>query len=134
MFIGQVWGTFLGPFVNYGMMRFIIDHIGKDTLTGVTKSVAWNALKTKNFYSLSVLWGVIGPKVLFSTDSIYSWIYYGFFVGPIAVLLTWGLHLWKPRWNIEYKFNPVMIFYGASFFPVYQTTNLFTSALLAFFL
>lgn len=131
MFIGQVYGTLLGPFINYGMMRFIIDNIGKDTLTGATGSVTWNALKTKNFYSLSVLWGVIGPKVLFAKESIYSWIYYGFFVGPIVVLLTWGVHKWKPNWKVEYRFNPVLIFYGATFFPAYQTTNLLTSAILS---
>lgn len=26
MFWGQVYGTLLGPFVNYGIMRLVIDH------------------------------------------------------------------------------------------------------------
>jgi len=64
MFWGQVYGTLLGPFVNYGMMRFIIDTEGPK-LTGEVKSQAWNALKTKNFYSLSVIWGVLGPTNFF---------------------------------------------------------------------
>lgn len=50
MFIGQVWGTLLGPFINYGVMRVIIDEIGVDVLTGVVKSESWLALKTRNFY------------------------------------------------------------------------------------
>ena len=51
-----MYGTLLGPFINYGMMRFIIDNIGIETLTGVKKSGAWLALQTRNYYSLSVLW------------------------------------------------------------------------------
>ncbi len=62
MFWAQVYGTLLGPFVNYGIMRAIIDYIGKDVLTGVVKSSAWLALKTRNYYSISVLWGVLGPE------------------------------------------------------------------------
>lgn len=38
-------------------------------------SNAWLALKTKSYDSLSVLWGVLGPKVLFVKGSPYSWIY-----------------------------------------------------------
>ena len=85
MFIGQIYGTLLGPFVNYGMMRFIIDNVGKETLTGVKHSPSWLALKTKNFYSLSVIWGVLGPKVFFGKDSPYSWLYYGFLVVRLGI-------------------------------------------------
>jgi len=46
-------------------MRYIIDQEGQK-LTGVIISSAWLALKTRNFYSLSVLWGVLGPKVFFA--------------------------------------------------------------------
>lgn len=133
MFIGQVWGTFLGPFINYGMMRVIIDTIGKETLLGNTASTAWLALQTRNYYSLSVLWGILGPKVFFSSASPYAWIYYAFAVGPALVTLTWFVHKWKPHWNVEERCNPVVIMYGATWFPVYQTANLMTSACFAFF-
>jgi len=132
MFWGQFYGTLLGPFVNYGMMRFIIDTEGPK-LTGEVKSQTWNALKTKNFYSLSVIWGVLGPTNFFSGDSPYSWVVYGFVIGPAVVLLTWLVHKYKPSWNIETKFNPVMLFYGGTIFPVYQSTNLLTSALFSLF-
>lgn len=61
MFIGQCWGTIVGPFINFGMMRFVIDNIGYDVLTGVKTSVNWLALQTRNYYSLSVLWVRIRP-------------------------------------------------------------------------
>ena len=114
MFWGQVYGTLLGPFVNYGMMRFIIDNIGKAKLTGAVTSQAWLALKTRNYYSLSVLWGVLGPKVFFSKGSDYAWIYYAFLVGPALVFITWLVHKWKPQWQLETRCNPVVIMYGMS--------------------
>ncbi|KAF8856294.1 OPT superfamily oligopeptide transporter [Acephala macrosclerotiorum] len=134
MFIGQVYGTLLGPFINYGMMRWIIDNEGPK-LTGEVASSAWDALKTKNFYSQSVLWGVLGPKVFFGAGSQYSWLYYAFLVGPACVLLVWLVQKKKPGWNLEERFNPVLIFSGGTWFPVYQTANLLTSsAFSAFFM
>ncbi|RDW77488.1 hypothetical protein BP6252_05541 [Coleophoma cylindrospora] len=130
---GFLYGTLLGPFINYGMMRVIIDNIGKDVLTGAVTSSAWDALKTKNYYSLSVLWGVIGPKVFFSSSSSYAWIYYAFAVGPVIVTISWLINKWKPHWNMEHYCNPVVIMYGATLFPVYQTANIMTSAAFSIF-
>lgn len=131
MFWAQVYGTLVGPFVNYGVMRLIIDNIGKDTLLGIVKSNSWYAVKTKNYYSLSVLWGILGPKVFFSPSSPYNWLYWAFLIGPGLCFLVWLVHLWKPKWQLETRCNPVVIMYGATLFPVYQTTNLFTSAILS---
>ncbi|EJT75799.1 oligopeptide transporter 6 [Gaeumannomyces tritici R3-111a-1] len=133
MFWGRVYGTLLGPFVNYAVMRLVIDQIGVDLLTGVVKSEGWLALKTKNYYSLSVLWGILGPKVFFSSESPYAWIYWAFLLGPALVVLVYIVHIFKPEWKLEKRCNPVVIMYGGTIFPVYQTTNLMTSALLSFF-
>jgi hypothetical protein len=133
MFWGQVYGTLLGPFVNYGVMRLIIDRIGADVLKGTVESTAWLALKTRNYYSMSVLWGILGPKVIFAKESLYYWIYYALLIGPAVVTLVYLVHLWKPHWKVEKRFNPVVIMHGATLFPVYQTNNLLTSALVAFF-
>ena len=131
MFIAQVYGTLLGPFINYGIMRLVLDNIDKDVLLGNVASNAWDALMTRNYYSLSVVWGVIGPKVLFADGSPYNWIYYGFFIGPALVGLVYLVHCFKPQWQLETRCNPVVILYGATLFPVYQTTNLMTSGLLS---
>jgi OPT family small oligopeptide transporter len=133
MFWGQVYGTLLGPFVNYGFMRLIIDRIGKEVLTGKLESNSWLALKTKNYYSLSVLWGVVGPKVIFAKDSLYSWIYYAFFIGPVLVLIVYAVHRYKPHWELETRCNPIVIMYGAYTSPVSQSVNIFTSGATAMF-
>ncbi|KAH8757348.1 OPT oligopeptide transporter protein-domain-containing protein [Diaporthe sp. PMI_573] len=131
MFWGQVHGTLLGPFINYGIMRLVIDRIGKETLIGKMDSNAWLASKTKSYYSLSVLWGILGPKVLFDEGSPYSWIYYSFLIGPALVAITYVVHKYKPGWSIETRCNMTMLLYGDTIFPVYGKTNLMTSDLLS---
>ncbi|KAK0725295.1 oligopeptide transporter 6 [Lasiosphaeris hirsuta] len=133
MFWAQVYGTLLGPFVNYGVMRMIIDYIGADTLKGIIKNPGWYALKTRNYYSISVLWGILGPKVFFSAGSEYAWMYWAFLLGPALVVIVYVVHRFKPEWELETRCNPVVIMYGAVAFPVYQTVNLFTSGSLALF-
>lgn len=133
MFWGQVYGTMLGPFVNYGVMRIVIDNIGKSVLTGALESNSWLALKTKNYYSLSVLWGVLGPRVIFAKTSMYNWIYYAFIAGPVLVVAVYMLHRYKPHWELETRLNPVVIMYGATVSPVSQTVNIFTSAVASLF-
>ncbi|KAH9817762.1 OPT oligopeptide transporter protein [Teratosphaeria destructans] len=133
MFIAQVYGTLIGPFINYGMLRFVLDHIDSAKLKGEVPSVAWKALTTRNFYSISVLWGVIGPKNFFGSGSPYNWLYYGFLVGPAVVLLSYGVQRLKPHWQIEYYFNAPLIFYGITVFPRYGMTNFFTAFLFSLF-
>src|ERR1700691_6002797 len=101
------------------MAGFIIDTEGPK-LTGAVVSEAWDAVQTRNFYSMSIIWGVLGPKVLFGKGSDYSWIYYGFLIGPVLVAFAYALHRWKPKWHIEERFNPVVLLYGGQLFPIYQ--------------
>jgi hypothetical protein len=116
------------------MMRGIIDGVGGDVLTGVVPSTQWEAAQSKNYYSISVLWGVIGPQKFFGNGSEYSWLYYGFLLGPLAVLATYAVHRWKPQWRMEYIINPPLIFYGITYFPRYNMTNFLTSFLVGIFL
>ncbi len=51
----------------------------------------------------------------------------------MLVGLVYAVHCWKPEWKLEMKCNPVVIMYGATLFPVVQTTNLITSAVLSVF-
>lgn len=67
-------GTVLGPFVNVVLMQVVIDKIGIPTLKGDIPSVNWLAVTSRSFYSISVLWGVIGPKVFFGSGSPYHFV------------------------------------------------------------
>lgn len=127
MFIAQVYGTLIGPFINVALMQVVIKDIGIPTLTGVIPSVNWYAAQSRNYYSLSVLWGLMGPASFFGGDSPYKWVYYAFLVGPAAVGLMYALQRWKPHWDIEHCFNLPLGFYGICTFPVYPTTNFLSS-------
>lgn len=134
LFVAQVYGTLLGPFVNWACMRLIIDTQGSKLTGEVVSGTTWNALKTKNFFSLSVIWGVLGPQVFFGGASPYRWVYWGFVVGPLAVMLLWLVQhrLARPKWGkVASVVNPVVMLNGATLFPIYPTTNLTTSALVA---
>ena len=128
MFIGQVYGTFLGPFINYGFMQLIVDK-ERPYLIGQRTSTAWDAVQTRFYYSSSIIWGILGPQKFFGDQ--YPWVYYSFAVGPACVIVMYIIHRWKPQWNIETVINPTVMFYGGSFFPKYQTANLLTSLLTA---
>ena len=131
VFYAQVYGTMLGPFVNYACMRLIIDSQGPETLTD-NPSGAWAAPRTRNYYSLSVIWGVLGPKSIFGADSPYRWIILGLVGGPAFVVLYWALcKRLKASWKFVEHINPVIILNGAASFPIYPTTNLMTSFLVA---
>lgn len=134
MFIGQVWGTLLGPFINLAVMRGVISAVGIPTLTGAIESVNWEAAQSRNFYSTSVLWGIIGPANFFAKDSIYAWVYWGFLVGPVAVLAVYIVQRLKPQWDLAHVCNPVLMFYGIGLFPIYPTTSILTSFIFALIL
>lgn len=132
MFIGQAWGTLLGPFVNYGAMRYLLDHKAPE-IAGEVESTAWLGLTTRNFYSTSVIWGLIGPRVFFSSESMYHWVYYGFAVGAVITVLVWVVNQRLKGWDLEEYLNPTVFFAGAAVFPGTQTVNFMTSALTALF-
>ncbi|EFY84304.1 oligopeptide transporter OPT family [Metarhizium acridum CQMa 102] len=131
MFCAQIYGTLVGPFVNYAVMRLVIDRIGKAVLIGARHSNSWLALKSKNYYSISVLWGVLGPQAILSPHSQYRWIYWSFLLGPAVVVIVYAAHRLRPKWQLETRCNPVVIMQGATWFPVFQTANLFTSFVLS---
>nr|XP_001400241.2 hypothetical protein ANI_1_3030024 [Aspergillus niger CBS 513.88] len=122
----RVWGTLLGPFINYGFMQLIVDR-ERPYLIGQRSSEAWDAVQTRTYYSNSIIWGILGPKEFFGER--YPWVYYSFLVGAGAVFATWLVQKWKPRWNLEHWFNPTLMFYGGTLFPMYPTTNFFMSFL-----
>lgn len=154
----QVYGTLLGPFVNWACMRLIIDTQGAAALLGREQgegeglgrggvgahAAEWNALKTRNFFSVSVIWGVVGPARVFggvgasgssspdsssSAPAPYRWLLpSGFAVGAAATLLLWLVHKARPAWRVQrWPLHPAIIFHGASLFPVFPTTNLTSS-------
>lgn len=126
MFCGQIYGTLLGPFINYGFMQLIVDR-ERPYLIGQRSSEAWDAVQTRSYYSQSIIWGILGPKRFFNKQ--YPWVYYSFVVGPGLALLVWLVQKWKRKWNMDQCFNPPLMFLGVILFPKYQSVNFLTSLL-----
>jgi len=115
------------------LIGFILNTERRELL-GEVPSTTWKALNTKAQYSTSVVWGIVGPKVLLSRDSPYYWIPYGFLAGAAVMFLVWVVHKKMPHWRLETRFNPALFFAGAALFPRFPTSNLMTSALVSFIL
>ena len=119
-------------------MRYIIDQEGQK-LTGVIISSAWLALKTRNFYSLSVLWGVLGPKVFFAkvpnTPGYTTDFSSVLCSSPSLIPSTDGILIGKSRHALTRSCcSTILLFYGpavlrGSHFPTNQSANLLTSML-----
>lgn len=132
MFVSQVWGTLLGPFVNYGVMRYILDRKG-DVLANGTDPTKWLAVDTTSKYSLSVIWGILGPRVFFSSGSMYHWVYYGFLLGAVTTFLVWAIDKRLTNWELEEYVNVTVFFMGAGGYPGSPTVNFMTGTLVALF-
>lgn len=50
------------------------------------------------------------------------------------MLVAFAVWRWKPHWNVEEYFNPVLFFYGITNFPRYGMTNFFSAVIVSFFL
>ncbi|KAI9229114.1 MAG: OPT oligopeptide transporter protein-domain-containing protein [Piptocephalis tieghemiana] len=133
MFIVQLYGTILGVFINYGVMRWIFSTL-LDTLTGVTPDPTgkWDARLTRIFYSASLIWGAVGPQRVFGPSSPYSPVLWCLLIGFFLPLPFYLLHRRYPqgKWHLV---NVPIITYGAMLVPQYPTNFLITSLLVGWF-
>ncbi|RKO93545.1 OPT oligopeptide transporter protein-domain-containing protein, partial [Blyttiomyces helicus] len=113
MFISQFYGTIIGSIVNYAVMDMLIRNVKQIWYFTHHSPLAidnhWNAQNPPVFYTASLIWGAIGPQRFFSGQ--YSVLYYGFLVGAIAPVLTWGLHRRFPGSGWNYVNFPIFFQY-----------------------
>ncbi|CAG8815040.1 9808_t:CDS:2, partial [Racocetra persica] len=109
MFVAQIWGTFVGIFVNYWTLAMII--------------------QTKRPY-LDV-WGLIGPARTFGRDSIYNVLLWGFLIGGFLPIPFYLLHKKFPNAKFNLVNVPVIL-NGLSLFPGTYSNFLITGFLTSF--
>ncbi|PNS17217.1 Sexual differentiation process protein isp4 [Sphaceloma murrayae] len=78
----------------------------------------------KTFYNASVIWGAIGPKHLFSGDSVYTNTQYLWLVGFFAPFLVYGLARIFPRVSMIRKISMPLIFACMGYVPPYTAMNI----------
>jgi len=106
MFVAQVTGTILAGIVNMITASWIMDNV-TDVCTDGAKP--WNCPSSQTFFSASVIWGVIGPRRMFGSESIYNPVLYGFLIGVLLPIPVWlAAKRWPDSW-IKYVHVPVML-------------------------
>lgn len=129
VFFSQVFGSFIGIPINYGVVRWVID-TKRDYLTGKLEdpSHQWTAQSLTSNLTMGVQYVLIGPIRLFK-DSIYKPLPYGFLVGAVVPVILYVLDRKFPKgkfrlWNSTILFSGLAYFYG-------NISAGFTSAFLA---
>lgn len=83
MFLGTVWAAVVQVFVNVFMRTHVND------ICSPQNEHQFVCPQASVYFTSSVVWGVIGPKRMFSNGSYYSSIYWALLVGAIAPIPLW---------------------------------------------
>ena len=82
MFWCQVIATVVAGLVQLGVQSWMFDNI--PDMCQVGQKDHFSCASTEVFYTASVIWGVVGPNLLFSPGQIYSFLRFFFLGGAIA--------------------------------------------------
>ncbi|KAF4126212.1 oligopeptide transporter [Geosmithia morbida] len=97
VFFSQVFGSFIGIPINYGVVRWVLD-TKFDYLTGAKEDPThqWTAQDLTSNLTMGVQYVLIGPRRLFQMH-IYKYVPYGFLLGALAPLVLFTLQRFFPR-------------------------------------
>ncbi|KAF9121108.1 hypothetical protein BGW39_010844 [Mortierella sp. 14UC] len=80
IFITVIYGTLVGAFVNLQVLGWVLQN-NRDALFDSDPMSGWSFRNLDLFFSASLLWGAISPKLLFENGSIYHFLPYCFLIG-----------------------------------------------------
>lgn len=117
VFFSQVFGSFIGIPINYGVVRWVLS-TKREYLLGIVEdpSHQWTAQSLTSNLTMAVQYVLVGPMRIFK-EGIYKPVPYGFLVGALTPILTFLLHKKFPHakfrlWNSTIFFSGMSTFYG----------------------
>ncbi|ODV66349.1 OPT-domain-containing protein [Hyphopichia burtonii NRRL Y-1933] len=126
MFRTQMLSVFLTSFIGLAVINFDINHI-KDYCDPDNR-LKFTCPNSNVFYSASILWGVIGPKIVFG--GIYPILQYCFLIGLLLAFPCIAFKKYGPKKVAKY-FQPTLIIGGllnyAPYNLSYYTVGLYFS-------
>ncbi|KAI0995954.1 Sexual differentiation process protein [Podosphaera aphanis] len=114
MFTAQVVATTFSCFIQVAVLNFALDNI--DDICTPHQVNHFTCPSGRVFFSASVIWGLIGPRRIFSPGQIYSGLFWFFIVGAITPVLIYYVGRRFPKSPAKYLMAPI-IFGGASSIP-----------------
>ncbi|KAM0787028.1 hypothetical protein ACM66B_006294 [Microbotryomycetes sp. NB124-2] len=110
----QMVSTIVGSLVQVGVKRWLNANVDGFCTRGQTASLS--CPYTRQFYSSTVVWGVVGPKRLFGHGKLYNPILYFLLIGAVLPVLTWALTKRYPKSWVRFINVPVALA-GCQFIP-----------------
>lgn len=120
-FVAQFVATILGALTQAGVTLWMLGNI-----SGICESDQTDGFTCPNgrtVYSSSVIWGLVGPRRLYSVGKIYSPLLHFFWIGAIAPVVTYLLYRYTRRQFWKY-INWPLIFVGTYNVPPGMSRNL----------
>jgi len=120
MFWCQVVATVIAGTTQIGVQTWMFSHI--EDMCDPLQPSGFSCPDTWTFYTASVIWGVIGPRLQFSKGHTYNVLLYFFLIGAIAPLIPWLINKKWPNNYINY-INIPLIFGGTGDIPPANAVN-----------
>ncbi|CAN8105626.1 unnamed protein product [Discula destructiva] len=114
MFMAQFFAVTWLSLVQIATYNFLRGNIKGICTSDQAEGLTCPAAKT--FYNASVIWGVVGPKRMFSPGALYSWANWFWFIGFALPVIQFFVARRYPRSILRYVFFPA-IFGGAGLIP-----------------
>lgn len=96
LFWSQVIATAIAGTVQLGVQSWLFTHV--PDLCSPHQAAHFVCPNTETFYTASVFWGVVGPRLHFSAGKVYNVLLYAFAIGAVAPLIPWYLTR-KYQWS-----------------------------------
>ena len=100
MFWCQIVATVIAGIVQLAVQTWLFDNI--PGICTQTQKDAFICASTEVFYTATVIWGVVGPKMLFSSGQVYSFLRFFFLFGAIAPVIPYLIIRRWPNSHFRY--------------------------------
>ena len=87
MFWCQVVATVIAGIVQLGVQSWMFENI--PDMCDPSQEDNFTCASTQVFYTASVIWGVVGPRLLFSAGQLYGFLRFFFLFGAIAPIVPY---------------------------------------------
>ncbi|XP_047951622.1 oligopeptide transporter 1-like [Salvia hispanica] len=124
MFIAQLAGTVVASSVYFGTAWWLLETIENicDT-AALAEGSPWTCPGDNVFYNASIIWGVIGPLRMFTSQGVYGMLNWWFLVGTVAPLPAYFLSRKYPEKKWLRLINVPLILGGTASMPPARSVN-----------
>lgn len=91
VWLAQGYACILGSLTQTGVTLWMLGNI--DDVCSSDQANSFTCPNGRTVFSSSVIWGLVGPKRLYSVGKIYSGLLHFFWIGALMPILTWAA--WK---------------------------------------